>query len=108
MFARKFAVLAAAALALTVTSDVAAQASFTPAYNSPYRSFDSMEFGGILSFPDGNSDFAAVTVTLCRTTPGRIWTTSPSAGSVATILAEVISGASTSYRSSSVSRSCCA
>ena len=58
MFSRKFAVLAVAAFSLTLASDAAAQASFTPSYNSPYRAFNSSEFGGILSFPDGASDFA--------------------------------------------------
>ena len=49
------------AMALTVAfaaTEASAQASYTPSYNSPYRAFDSHEFGGILSFPDGGSDYA--------------------------------------------------
>lgn len=46
-----------AALAVVAcAAQVAAQASFTPAYNAPYRAFETYEFGGILSFPDG-ADF---------------------------------------------------
>jgi hypothetical protein len=39
-------------------SQASAQASFTPSYNAPYRAFESHEFGGTLSFPDGAADFA--------------------------------------------------
>jgi hypothetical protein len=47
------------ALAFAVTlGRAAAQASFTPAYNAPYRAFESHEFGAMLSFPSGGTDFA--------------------------------------------------
>lgn len=39
-------------------STVAAQATFTPSYNAPYRAFNTHEFGGTFSFPDGGRDFA--------------------------------------------------
>jgi hypothetical protein len=39
-------------------SVAAAQATFTPSYNAPYRAFDAHEFGGTFSFPDGGRDFA--------------------------------------------------
>jgi hypothetical protein len=49
--------LAALALALASGgSEVAAQTSFTPSYNAPYRAFDRHEFGGTLSFPSGPAD----------------------------------------------------
>jgi hypothetical protein len=49
--------LAAIALA-TSASAAAAQATFTPSYNAPYRSFEASEFGGTFSFPHGSRDFA--------------------------------------------------
>ena len=49
--------LAVGALTLSA-STVAAQATFTPSYNAPYRSFEANEFGGTFSFPDGPRDFA--------------------------------------------------
>ena len=49
--------LAAIALA-TSASAAAAQATFTPSYNAPYRSFEASEFGGTFSFPHGGRDFA--------------------------------------------------
>jgi len=49
--------LLAAGFALCA-SQASAQASFTPSYNAPYRAFESHEFGGTLSFPDGAADFA--------------------------------------------------
>ena len=48
-----------AALALAVSaSPAAAQATFTPSYNAPYRAFDHHEVGGTFSFPNGPRDFA--------------------------------------------------
>ena len=48
-----------AAIALTLSASVvAAQATFTPSYNAPYRAFEAHEFGGIFSFPHGGRDFA--------------------------------------------------
>jgi hypothetical protein len=48
-----------AALALLLTATVAAaQATFTPSYNAPYRAFQTNEFGGTFSFPNGGRDFA--------------------------------------------------
>lgn len=35
---------------------LAAQASFTPSFNAPYRAFEHYEFGGTLSLPDGPVD----------------------------------------------------
>jgi hypothetical protein len=49
--------LAVIALA-TSASAAAAQATFTPSYNAPYRSFEANEFGGTFSFPHGSRDFA--------------------------------------------------
>ena len=49
--------LAAIALATSVSA-AAAQATFTPSYNAPYRSFEASEFGGTFSFPHGSRDFA--------------------------------------------------
>jgi len=49
--------LAAVALVLT-TSVAAAQATFTPSYNAPYRAFTTHEFGGTFSFPGSGRDFA--------------------------------------------------
>jgi len=47
------------ALALVFpASTVAAQATFTPSYNAPYRAFNTHEFGGTFSFPHGGRDFA--------------------------------------------------
>jgi len=44
---------------LLVTASVAAaQATFTPSYNAPYRAFEAHEFGGTFSFPNGGRDFA--------------------------------------------------
>ena len=48
-----------AALALVVgSSPAAAQATFTPSYNAPYRAFEHHEFGATFSFPNGPRDFA--------------------------------------------------
>lgn len=59
MSLRKSALFAALALSTAfAATEASAQASFTPSFNSPYRAFDSHEFGGILSFPDGAADFA--------------------------------------------------
>jgi hypothetical protein len=56
MIARSFRL---AALALLISASTAsAQATFTPSYNAPYRAFESHEFGGTFSFPDGNRDLA--------------------------------------------------
>jgi hypothetical protein len=49
--------ITAIALALFV-SVAAAQATFTPSYNAPYRAFETHEFGGTFSFPKGARDFA--------------------------------------------------
>lgn len=47
------------AIALTLSASTAvAQATFTPSYNAPYRAFESHEFGGTFSFPDGARDYA--------------------------------------------------
>ena len=56
MFSRHLLV---ATFTLMVTASVAAaQATFTPSYNAPYRAFESHEVGGTFSFPDGGRDFA--------------------------------------------------
>jgi hypothetical protein len=34
------------------------QATFTPSYNAPFRSFEHNEFGGTFSFPDGAREYA--------------------------------------------------
>ena len=48
-----------ATFVLMVTASVAAaQATFTPSYNAPYRAFERHEFGGTFSFPNGGRDFA--------------------------------------------------
>jgi hypothetical protein len=48
-----------AAMTLATSASVAAaQATFTPSYNAPYRAFAAHEFGGTFSLPDGNRDFA--------------------------------------------------
>jgi hypothetical protein len=39
-------------------STLAAQATFTPSYNAPYRSFEKHEFGGTFTFPKGGRDYA--------------------------------------------------
>jgi hypothetical protein len=49
--------LAAVALAVSAAT-AAAQATFTPSYNAPYRAFAQREFGATFSFPDGSRDFA--------------------------------------------------
>lgn len=49
--------LAAVALAVSAAT-AAAQATFTPSYNAPYRAFAQREFGATFSFPDGGRDFA--------------------------------------------------
>jgi hypothetical protein len=49
--------LTAIALALSA-SVAAAQATFTPSFNAPYRAFEAREFGATFSFPDGPRDFA--------------------------------------------------
>jgi hypothetical protein len=47
------------ALALfAFASPAVAQATFTPSYNAPYRAFETYEFGGTFSFPQGYRDFA--------------------------------------------------
>lgn len=56
MFARSLR-LAVVGLVLSATV-AAAQATFTPSYNAPYRAFEAHEFGGTFSFPDGGRDFA--------------------------------------------------
>ncbi len=44
---------------LIVTASVAAaQTTFTPSYNAPYRAFEKHELGGTFSFPNGGRDFA--------------------------------------------------
>jgi hypothetical protein len=48
----------AVAMLTVLASAVAAQATFTPSYNAPFRSFEANEFGGTFSFPDGRRDFA--------------------------------------------------
>ncbi len=54
---RKFAVLALVAGAVTTAPEsAAAQATFTPTFQAPYRAFEQQEFGAVLSFPDG-ADF---------------------------------------------------
>ncbi len=40
-------------LTLVVASAAASQATGTTAFNAPYRAFESHEFGGTLSFPEG-------------------------------------------------------
>ena len=56
MIARTFSLTG---LALVLTATVAtAQPTFTPSYNAPYRAFNTHEFGGTFSFPNGNRDFA--------------------------------------------------
>jgi opacity protein-like surface antigen len=57
MVLRRSLGLTAVAFAACV-AESAAQASFTPAYNAPYRAFESHEFGGGVSFPAGDTDFA--------------------------------------------------
>lgn len=47
----------ATALVLTTTV-AAAQATFTPSYNAPYRAFNTHEFGATFSFPNGGRDWA--------------------------------------------------
>jgi len=49
--------LAAVGLAVSATT-AAAQATFTPSFNAPYRAFQQREFGGTFSFPQGGRDFA--------------------------------------------------
>jgi hypothetical protein len=57
MTLRTFAVFGVAAAVLSFgPAEAAAQASFTPSYNAPYRAFQDREFGATLSFPDG-ADF---------------------------------------------------
>jgi hypothetical protein len=47
------------AIALSLSaSAAAAQATFTPSYNAPYRSFEAREFGGTFSFPHKSRDYA--------------------------------------------------
>lgn len=47
------------AISLALFASVAAaQATFTPSYNAPYRAFQVHEFGGTFSFPNGRRDFA--------------------------------------------------
>jgi len=53
----RFVGLVATALA-AFTSVAAAQATFTPSYNAPYRAFESREFGGTFSFSHGSRDYA--------------------------------------------------
>jgi hypothetical protein len=56
MFSRS-ASLATISLIL-FASGAAAQATFTPSYNAPYRAFEAHEFGGTFTFPKGGRDFA--------------------------------------------------
>jgi hypothetical protein len=56
MFSRSV-VLTGVALMLSV-SVAAAQATFTPSYNAPYRAFEAHEVGGTFTFPKGGRDFA--------------------------------------------------
>ncbi|UCF19076.1 MAG: hypothetical protein JSU87_14265 [Gemmatimonadota bacterium] len=56
MLARSFQ-LALVAVFLSA-SVAAAQATFTPSYNAPYRAFDAHEVGGTFSFPNGGRDLA--------------------------------------------------
>ena len=56
MTSRSF-VLTVLALALSASMAIA-QATYTPSYNAPYRAFQSHEFGGTFSFPDGGRDYA--------------------------------------------------
>ena len=44
-------------LALAASGAVG-QATFTPSYNAPFRSFEHNEFGGTFSFPDGAREYA--------------------------------------------------
>ena len=44
-----------AILLFTAVPSAFAQVTGTPSFNSPYRSFTRMEFGGVLSFPQGNA-----------------------------------------------------
>ena len=41
------------AVLLGTAGDLAAQATFTPTFNAPYRAFDRSEIGLLLSFPNG-------------------------------------------------------
>ena len=52
MFTRS-SLFAFAALAATAGS-AAAQATGTPSFNAPYRAFEKYEFGGTISFPEGD------------------------------------------------------
>ncbi|KPJ79757.1 MAG: hypothetical protein AMS19_10540 [Gemmatimonas sp. SG8_23] len=56
---RTFAGLGLAlAAVLFGSTDVSAQATFTPVYAAPYRAFEQHEFGAVLSFPAGSgTDF---------------------------------------------------
>ncbi len=56
MFSRS-SLMGALAVCLT-SSGIAAQATFTPSYNAPYRAFESHELGGTFSFPHGGRDYA--------------------------------------------------
>ena len=48
--------LGIAVLALAASAgSAAAQATFTPSFNAPYRAFDRHEFGGTISFEEGGS-----------------------------------------------------
>jgi hypothetical protein len=44
--------LAFGLVTITGATSLAAQATFTPSYNAPYRAFARHEFGGIISFPE--------------------------------------------------------
>ncbi|MDX1393421.1 MAG: hypothetical protein R3195_03480 [Gemmatimonadota bacterium] len=54
---RRITCLTALTLVLSASA-VVAQPTFTPSFNAPYRAFESHEFGGTFSFPDGGRDFA--------------------------------------------------
>jgi len=50
--------IAAVGLAAAVATQAAAQETGTPVFKAPYRAFTTHEFGGSLSFPSGNPNFA--------------------------------------------------
>ena len=50
--------LAALALVIATGGGAAAQETGTPVFKAPYRAFTTHEFGGNLSFPSGNVNFA--------------------------------------------------
>jgi hypothetical protein len=50
--------LAAVALMIVIAGRMAAQETGTPVFKAPYRAFTNHEFGGMLSFPSDNVNFA--------------------------------------------------